>query len=378
MYLIKSFAMRAGVERVICDKMNYLAEHGYTVVLVTYEQGNHLPAYQLHPDIMCHDLDTRFFTLGSYRLFRRFVEYIKMRVLFKERLQCLVNDINPDIIITTTYQLKVLDIILKVRTQAKKIIESHIACYKIKKTTEYGKNVIMRSIVQLYDNYFLSKINKFEKLIVLTHGDSEEWKRYINNVVIIPNPLTFYPDDINECKLHRRIISVGRLQEQKGYDMLIQAFLLIADKCVGWKLDIFGEGSDYIYLNQMIVDNGLEDSIKINKPTTAIYNEYANSDFYVLSSRYEGYPLVLNEAMSCGLPCVSFACKYGPEEAIIHGKNGLLVEMGNVEKLSEAIYWMITHTQERQIMGQQARILASRYKKEIIMQKWIDLFESFG
>jgi len=375
LYLIKSFAMKAGVERVISDKVNWLADHGYEIMLVTYEQGQHSYAYQLHPSIKHEDIGARFFELHKFGLLKRFLYFIKYRIYFKRQFKTIINDFCPDVVVTTTYQLKILDIILSICSNSINIIESHIACYKAQKSSELH-GFWLRPFAKMYDAFFLGKIIKFDILVVLTQGDSMDWKKYNRNIRVIPNPVTLFPDSIEEHEERCRIISVGRLHEQKGFDLLIHAFSEISDFCPKWHLDIYGEGDDEKYLRSLISKYGLNKRISIIQPIPNIYEEYMRSDFYVLSSRYEGFPLVLNEAMSCGIPCIAFRCKYGPEDAIIDKVNGLLVENGNVSALAEGMLWMIQHPQERQRMGKAAREAAGKYKKDEIMKKWQLLFNT--
>lgn len=377
MYILKSFAMKAGVERVMSDKMNYLAAHGYDVVLVTYEQGNHPLAFPLHQKVVHHSLDARFFTLSRYPIWKRPYYWHKMRHRLKCGLQEVVDNEKPDVMITTTYSMKVLDIILGVNTSAHRLIESHIACYTVRKAYDYRQHAFLFQLARLYDKYVFRKIRRFERLVVLTAGDAKDWKEYIDNVDIIPNPVTNYPDEVmpHDANGHR-IIAAGRLHEQKGFDMLINAFAQIADLCSEWYLDIYGHGDDEQLLLDIINTNSLNGKVRILPPTSHIYEEYQKSEFYVLSSRYEGYPLVLNEAMSCGIPCVAFRCKYGPEDAIEHHVNGLLVENGNTNELAQQILWMTLHVKERLAMGHAARLAAKRYLPETIMQNWIELFNS--
>ena len=377
MYIIKSFAMKAGVERVMSDKMNYLAAHGYDVVLVTYEQGDHSLAFPLNQKVVHHSLDARFFTLSRWPIWKRPYYWHKMRQRLKCGLQEVVDNEKPDVMITTTYSMKVLDIILGVNTSAHRLIESHVACYTVRKAYDYAQHTFLFQLAKLYDEYVFRKIRRFERLIVLTSGDATDWKEYIEHVDIIPNPVTAYPEEVmpHDGSGHR-IIAVGRLHEQKGFDMLINAFAKVADLCPEWHIDIYGHGDDEQLLLDMINAKKLDGRIKILPPTEHIYDEYQKSEFYVLSSRYEGYPLVLNEAMSCGIPCVAFRCKYGPEDAIEHQVNGLLVENGNIMELAQQILWMTTHVKKRIAMGHAARLAAQRYLPETIMQKWIALFNS--
>lgn len=379
LYLIKAFAEKGGVERVICDKMNYLANHGYEIIFITYTQGSHPLAYTLDSSIRYYDLNTRFFELGKYNLARRITEHIKLRSIFKHRLQQIIDEEQPGIIITTTFQFWLTDIISNLRTNAIKLIESHIGFEQVLFSEVHKHDRIISHLSIIPDRFFLSKIKKFNALISLTKGDAKEWKKYINNVIVIPNPVTHYLENSSDIYTEnsKRIICVGRLAEQKGLDLLIKAFAMIANQCPQWHIDIFGHGEDKEKLINLIKENELHNQIYINPPTTDIYKEYKKSSFLVLSSRHEGYPLVLNEAMSCGIPCVAFSCKYGPEDAIFNKENGLLVENGNIEKLAEAMLWMINHPKERIEMSKAARESSLRYKIDTIMREWENLFSSF-
>ena len=376
-YVLKSLAVKAGTERVMSDKMNYLADHGYSVTLITYEQGDHSLAFPLHPSIRHIDLDTRFFLLNRCGYHKRLFLMLKMRRQLKNRLQTVLDEIEPDILITTTYSINLIGIILSVKTTACRLIESHVACYSVLKSFEYRDKVLLRPFATWYDKNIMSKMAKADCLIALTQGDAADWSRYISNVVVIPNPVTCISETIapHEESLHR-IICVGRLHEQKGFDMLIDAFALIANQCPEWIVDIFGDGSCRDALEDKIDRDHLRGRIHINKPTDHIYDEYQNSDFFVLSSRYEGFGLVLVEAMSCGIPCVAFRCKYGPEDIIEDGKNGLLAENGNVKDLAEKMLWMIKHREDRLLMGAQARKDVHKYELNAIMPQWHELFES--
>lgn len=374
-YILKSFAMKAGVERVMSDKLNWLAEQGYEVTMVTYEQGQHPHAFPLHSSIRFLDLGTCFYKIERYNMLKRIFMFFKLRRLFRSRLQALLNDVQPDVLVSTTYSIKLMDIILSMKTKAFRIVESHVACYSIKKIYDYRNRPTLRFFASLYDRWMLGRVVKADQMVVLTNGDANDWRNYASNVVVIPNPVTYYPERVlpHDVSGHR-ILCVGRLHEQKGFDMLVGAFALIAQQCKDWIIDIYGDGSDKAMLTEMIHQHNLDGRITINPPSTTIYDEYQNSDFLVLSSRYEGFPLVLNEAMSCGTPCVAFRCKYGPEDVIEDKKTGILVDNGKIQDLADKMLWMINHPKERLQMGQAARQAAARYEKSAIMQLWLELF----
>ena len=375
MYILRSFAVKAGTERVISDKMNYLSDRGYDISMVTYEQGSHPHAFPLNHSIHYHHINAPFFTLSKYPLWKRVLKMRGMRRRFREGFQQAIDKEQPDVIIATTYSMKLLDIVLKAKTGACRLLESHVACFTIRKTYDYRHHPLMRRVAALYDKVAFMRIKKFDCVVTLTEGDAHDWGLHSKNVVVIPNPVTAYPETVlPHDGSGRRIICVGRLNEQKCFDMLIEAFSLISEKCRDWHVVIFGTGEDEHMLRGKIHQHQLEGRINIQRPTDLIYDEYMKSEFYVLSSRYEGYPLVLNEAMSCGIPCVAFRCNYGPADAISHGVNGLLAENGNIEDLSQKMLWMIEHPTERLAMGREAREAARRYLPSVILEKWNQLF----
>lgn len=376
-YIIKSLAPVGGLERVVCDKMNYLVEHGHDVILLTYEQGNHPFVYPVDSRIKHFDLDVRFFLLYRYSLWKRLYYYKQYRLIFKNRLQSIINNIKPDIVIANTYSMNVADIIVNVRAKAYKILESHVAFNIMRKADSYRNIPLMRWIANLYDKRTDIAVRRFDKVVTLTKGDARDWQSLTDRVEVIPNPVTYYPQTVLEHNdTFYRIVCAGRLSEQKGYDLLIEAFFLIASKCPEWHIDIFGSGGDEAMLRQMIADKNLQKCVSIHAPTIDIYKEYQSSDFLVLSSRYEGFGLVLVEAMSCGIPCVAFKCKYGPEDIVNDGENGLLVTDGNINELAEKMLWMIEHTDERLRMGTKAREEARNYQIDLIMKRWEILFQT--
>ena len=376
-FLIKSFAMKAGVERLMSDKMNYMAEQGHQITLVTYEQGTHPMPFELHDNIRHIDLDTRFFTLKKYALPRRLIEILLLQKTFKKRLQRVIDDIRPDIIHTTTYSIALIDIILGIKTQAKKTIESQVSYNSILKENDFKGKGFLQRVAREYDHYLFNKLQRFDAFFSLTKGDTEQWKQYYKNVTIIPNPLTNYPETVKEHQEpHHRIICAGRLNYQKGFDLLIEAFALIAAQCPEWHIDIFGSGDEEQALRKQLAEKPLEERILIHQASSHIFDEFQNSDFFVFSSRFEGWGLVLVEAMSCGIPVVSFRCDYGPEDIITDHTDGLLVKNGDIRELSEKMLWMIQHQQERLTMGDAARNTAKKFRKEVVVEKWIEKFNS--
>ena len=371
-YIFSSFAAKGGTERIFCDKMNWLAEvAGYEIVFVTYEQGNHPFAYPLSNKIRHVDLNTRFFTTGAMSLLKRIRFKFTMPRLFKHRLRKLLDEIQPDVVVSTTYALPLFREILS--QPYRHVVESHVCYYQLllqKKFTHISW--LDRKIAR----HLLEMLKRCEKVVVLTHKDAACWKGY-DNIEVIHNVVTNYPEKITDvADRPKRIIAVGRLQAQKGFDLLIQSWQLIAARHPDWQLVVYGHGGDLQKLQQQLEKAGLTSSMTFAGTTDNIYKEYQNSAFYVMSSRYEGWGLVLVEAMSCGLPCVSFDCPYGPSDIIRDGEDGFLVENGNIQQLAEKMELLINNKELRKRLGVRARLNAARFTSDNIMPQWTKLFET--
>lgn len=373
-YILSSFFAKAGTERILSDKMNYLANrYGYDITFITYEQGNHPMAFSLDKRIRVIDLNTRFFPLYKLNPVRRVIAKSFQKRKLKSKLHDVLSVVNPDIVVLTTYDFDKFGSILTLPYRF--VIESHICISDVRQEFRQH-NVILKLFGKYLDSIHFKTMNKAYALVSLTSADKTNWEKHVNiPIFVIPNLVTVYPNDIS-CYSERsnRIICVGRLTRQKGFDYLIKAWALIANKYPGWKIDIFGSGDLEDFLIQMIENYNLKESITINKPTSNIFEEYDRSSIYVLSSRYEGFGLVLLEAMSFGIPCISFNCPHGPSDIITNGEEGILVPVGDINKLADSIEWMITHKEERERMSQNSRKKVKNFLAENIMPQWVELF----
>ena len=375
-YFLKAFADKAGTERIFSDKMNYLARNcGYDITFITYEQSNHPMAFPLDKSISVIDLNVRFLTIYKLTPIIRCFAKLRKLILLKSKLNKALTQINPDYIIITTYDFDKFCCILSLPYRF--VIESHICMSSVKQELRQN-NVISTFIAKWFDKINFRNLNKAYCLVSLTNKDKKEWEKNTNiPIFIIPNFVTYFPENIIPySERQNRIICVGRLTMQKGFDYLIDAWSLISNNYPEWKIDIFGHGELEEDLNKMIMYNNLESSIIIHKPTERIYEEYEYSTIFILSSRYEGFAIVLLEAMSCGVPCISFDCPNGPSDIISQGENGILVPYADINKLAESIEWMIEHNQDRQKMSENARNTAHSYTQDLIMPQWISLFNS--
>ncbi len=373
----RSFALVGGAERVIIDKANYLSNQGHEVMLVSYEQGQHPLPYVLHQNVKFVDLDCRFFTLAKYSVIIRLYKFFRLKQSLKVSLQQKITDYSPNVVVLASDWQFLINIVLKAAHGIPVIAEFHNAYDFITKRIGDVDNGIKAKLTGIYYRMSLKYFKKCACLVSLTENDARHWKTHSKHVVVIPNPVTLYPDSVDDIPKEKgRIICVGRLNDQKRIDRLVTAFSQIANKYPEWHVDVYGGGDKKQALQEEIYSCNLQDRFLLHEPTKTIYDEYKKSQFLVLSSEYEGRPLVLVEAMACGIPCVSFDCPSGPKEIIEDGVTGLLAENGNVQDLSKKMEWMITHEKDRKIMGENARKAAASYKPSFIMKEWEKVYAS--
>ncbi len=361
-FILRSVVLTGGIERVIIEKMNWLAERGHHVMLITYEQGQHPMSFSLHPKVNHVDIECRYFTIYKYSLLLRPFLMLKMQRKFKKELRSLLAEYSLDVVVMPHNIEEFQYVIASMSSITSVVYESHSA------SAEFVRGGLFRMF--LNNICFFPMLKKIKMVIALTKGDSMFWERHCNHVQTVVNPLSSYPNTIEDCsKEEGRILYVGRLHHVKRIDRLIQAFSMIADKYPLWHIDIFGEGEEEIRLKNMISDFGLTERVIIHKPVSTIFEEYRRSQFLVLSSDSEGFSLVIVEAMACGIPVVSTDCPFGPREIVDDGKTGLLSRL-EAEDLAAKMEWMMTHDSERQKMGIQAHQAVSRFENNKVMEEW--------
>ena len=375
MIIHRSFALVGGAERVIIEKANYLCEHGHEVFLVSYEQGYHEVPYHLHESVAYRDLDCRFFTLSKYSPLLRLFYFFKLKSKLKASLKKEISDYSPSVVVLASDWQFLIKIVLEASQRIPVIAEFHNAYDFITKKIGDVENGIKAKITRWYYCRSLKYFRKCARLVVLTENDAKRWRKHSDKVTVIPNPVSYYPEVTNDVsKVKGKILCVGRYNGQKRIDRLITAFSMIAKKYPDWFVDIYGEGDLRDFLQNQIDSLGLTDRIILHNPVKTIFDEYKSSQMLVLSSEYEGRPLVLIEAMACGTPCVSFDCPSGPSEIIEDGVTGLLAENGNVNDLASKIEWLINHEKEREVMGVRSHEAAKIYKPLYVMKEWEKLY----
>ena len=375
LYVINKMTNLAGIERILTCKMNYLSEKPeYDVHLLTYEQPAQALSFKINERITYCPINAPVPQREGLTLWGWIKAYFSARKVFKRLFYNRIKDIHPDIVICTGYAYPVLDIIIDTARQinTKAIVESHVKGDTVS-MKKYIFNHTLAYMFSFWDRYILRKLKKADCIVTLTHEDKEFWKSYSKRIEVIPNVLTITPKKVMDYRT-KRVIAAGRYVRQKGFDMLLEAWHMIDKNLSDWHLYIFGNENRKPY--QHIVDKYNMNNVHLMPATPEIVEEFSKSSIFVLSSRFEGFGLVLAEAMSCGLPCISFDCPYGPRDIITDGEDGILVENGNIEALAKAIERLMTNEGLRQSMGENAINNVTRYDQNTIMKQWEQLFHS--
>lgn len=370
-YCTPALYMAGGVERVLTLKANYFAEHfGYDVTIILTEGRDKPQFYPLSDKIKVINLDVGFEELWTCSFLKKIFVYLKKQRIYKHRLTVELMRIRPDI--TISLLRREINFILDIKDGSKKVGELHVNRANYRNFEANDTNFVKRIFERYWTNSLLSQLKRLDKFVVLTREDRNSWPE-LTNVKVIPDPLSFSPSSQSTLS-KKRVIAVGRYVYQKGFDLLLQAWAEVEKKCTDWELVIFGDGDRTSY-EQLSAELALQ-HCTLNGPTTDIEKEYLYSSLFVFSSRFEGFGMVLIEAMACGLPVVSFACPCGPRDIISDGIDGLLVENGSVHDLAEKLIHLIEHPAQRQCMGMKAVEKSEQYKLYRLAKDWQRLFES--
>ena len=367
-YCVSGTYNSGGIERVIMTKANYLAEvMGYEVIIITSQQRERASFYSFSSKIKFYDLGLNYDLDLDCNLFVRLYRRWRKKAKHKRLLTAYLTEIRPDISIST-FELS-SSFLYKIEDGSRKVLECHF-CKQEKFIA--SSNFFINSLQYIRAFYGRNRLaSHYDKFVVLTEEDKSAWGN-LSNIRVIPNAITNIPYEKAALK-NKYVLSIGRISYQKGFDRLISAWALVAPNFPDWKLIIRGNG-DSNDLLRLVHKLGISESVEIKPATSQIADEYLKSSVYVMSSRYEGFGMVLVEAMSYGLPVVSFDCPCGPKE-LISSEYGSLVPNGNINALASALMRWMRDESGRRIAGARAREAASQYVQDKVMDKWVALFE---
>ncbi|WP_180182875.1 glycosyltransferase family 4 protein [Acinetobacter sp. YH01020] len=334
LFIINSLKSLSGSERVACILANELAETpNYKITLINRDVDFNNTAYELHSSIHVEKISGSLF---------QFYQGLKSFILNKA----------PDIVIV--HNMGKLSLLCAFIPQIKKLV-----------SLEHVSFISRPKVVQLLSKLLYKKI---DQVVTLTSIDKSFFSDFHDNVLIIPN---FSPFPISNTinRSQKQIVAIGRLTDQKNYIHLLKAWKKIFNQLPEWQLSIFGDGEHETLLNEYIQSNAIG-NVYLKGATSDIRSVYEASSFFVMSSKYEGLPMVLIEAQSFGLPIVSYDCPNGPSDIIKDKVNGYLVEDQNIDQLADRILLLASSPLDLVKFSQNSLKNAENYQPEKILHLW--------
>lgn len=381
LFCTNSIGTRGGIERVTIVKANALAEmrnlHGDLVncVGIAYSDRFRFPetVHPLSPLVQTFDTEADIWHDWNYKGIEEYTEPRRKMRKYHQELQQIVNKFRPDVIIGVGQSEKFILPKLKSSWPMVRIREIHFnSNYRKYSLGQSGRLGRMKWAIADFFDY---KINchKYDKVYLLTKQDKEENFANDDHFSWMWNPSSFFVDEYANKSSSREhvVVASGRLNFQKDFSALLYAWAILGDRRGDWKLKIIGEGGDLEKLQKLAIDFRIADCVELPGYSSDVAGEMRKASIFAMTSLFEGFGLVIVEAMSCRLPVVSFNTKYGPRDILRDGEDGFLVENRDVQILAEKLYKLMTDEELRDKMAANAEQRAKLFDVNVIANMWM-------
>ncbi len=358
---VTSSLIAGGAERVLSIMANYWATKGYAISFITLDSRD--------ADFYILDLQVQRYALALLHGSNSPWGILRKHILRLFWIRHAVKETQPDVVICFMDRMNIATLIATRWLSVPVIISERVNPERHKIGVFWG---ILRRLMYPYANI----------LVVQTEAVQKWARRHLpdDRIIIIPNPLeeTERSPSLN-CPIAlppKYIVAMGRMVPQKGFDMLLSAFARLAEAFDNWELIILGDGSERNQLQQQAKELGIQHRLHMPGKVSPPDQILEQAEIFILSSRYEGFPNALLEAMRAGVAVISFNCPSGPAEIIHHGVDGLLVPAQDTDALAQAMTTLMQDEKLRKSLARQAVSVKERFSLEKIMGHWQDLIES--
>ena len=358
LYIVPKINNAGGVARVLSVKTDYcIKKWNYEITILTQNNGSFPLFYEFNKKVRLQDI--------SYSN-----QKIKFFFQFRRQLQEKINAINPDCIVVSDNGFKAYLIPFLLKTQIPIIFEAHGSRFNKEKK---ASGIFKKIGFEFSDLIKRTSAKRFDLFVALSKENLSEWN--VKNGVIIPNPIW-----IENTKIHsleaKKVIAVARHSYEKGLDRLLKIWKEVIKVHPDWQLDIYGESNGQMELFELAKELNIEQSVNFHLPIPEILEKYQQASIYAMTSRTEGFPMVLLEAMACGLPIVAYDCPVGPRSIMTNAVDGFLIKDGDEKSFSQKLLELMNDVNLRKEFGENGAENIQQYKLEPIMNKWKSLFES--
>lgn len=356
LYIVPKIKTTGGVSRVISIKANYFVEHfGYEVHILSQNEEDDLSFYDFDSEIIFHNMILK----GNiFSFFNSFQKQINQKI----------TEVNPDVILVADNGLKAFVFPFIAKTKTPILFECHGS--KFIEEESQKTNFISKSIQKLKYRFKDFGAQKFTKIVALSNESLKEWN--VENGIVIPNPSWIKSKKTADLK-NKKVIAIARNSYEKGLDRLLLIWKEIGEKYPDWTLDIYTDDVDSLENEALQLE--IESGINYLHFVKNIEGKYLKASIYVMTSRTEGFPMVLLEAMASGLPCIAYDCPTGPRAIITNAENGFLIPDHNIEMFVEKLSFLIENEEVRLKFGKDAKETSENFSVDKIMEQWRQFLE---
>jgi len=361
LYITNSINNSGGLERVLAVKASYLADKlNYEVHILTLNDSNNESFYEFSAKIIFHDIK-----VGNNPL--------KYFLSYRDGIKNIIKAIKPNVISVCDDGLKGMLFPLIFGRKIPVIYERH-ASVNLNFLSINKKSFFKSLMIRIEHKLMIFGAKQFNSFVILTNGNKNDWPKV--NCTVIPNPSPFSTNSDTTNNPGNIVLAVGSQSYNKGFDRLIDIWSIVHEHHPNWRLEIFGKRNNALKLQYSINQLGLEENIFLNDAVENIEEQYKKASILVMPSRSEGFGMVLIEAMSFGVPCISFDCPHGPADIIKDSEGGFLIKNGDLNTFADAIMKLIENEELRNKMGAKAKVNVMCYAPEKIVPIWDELFKS--
>lgn len=353
-----------GLARIVIDKLNWLVAHGYDVTLCNIERVDVKPYYEVDPRVKLVRGDLATTPGGAWTRIKGVMACIK-------RLRQIISDEKPDVIVNAHTPL-ITWVLPWVYRRIPKVMEVH--------QSRQGLEVFNRRYLSPR-NQFLHRhlirwiYGQYDRFVVLTNGDKDSWN--LKNCVVIPNFTTMEAKESTDCQVQgakHSVVVLARLAPQKRIDLMIKIWEKVAATHPNWELNILGDGIDREVLQKQIIDAGIGESCHLRGAVIEVKPWLDKAEILALTSEYEGFGIVLIEAMLRRLAVIAFEY-VGVHDIIRNDVDGYVVPFGDIDEYAGKLSELMDSSDLRKKFTDEAIASVKKFDKDAVMARWENLFK---